>query len=321
MGRVLAAALVAGTLLVPGTANAGTSARARLVAAAPSSSVPLAASVALPSGETTLTVFEDPLGDAPATALDLGVTKVWSDASGLVTIRAEAPGGPELRRGVLYALFLDTDLDAKTGNRAAGGADALVVVSGATRTVGLARWTGIQWSFAVPQASLAAAWDGGPVIALSRDELGGTAAFRFWQGASYRDGAGAISTDVAPDRGVWRHDLELAGPASGPGLIADTMAPHAAALASTGRRGGPARLRYRVWDDSGITRERIEIFRGGRRVAVLQTPFAPSGPGVTFWATWRVPAAGRGRWTFCIRAWDPAGQAAARRCAPLRIAR
>jgi hypothetical protein len=246
---------------------------------------------------------------------------VWSDADGLITLRAEAPDAPTLRVGDLYALFLDTDLDASTGNLDAGGADALVVLSGATQTVSLARWTGIQWSFSVAQTSLHAAWDSGPTVVVSRSELGGTAAFRFWQGASFRGEDGGFALDVAPDSGTWRHDLALAGPATGPGVIEDVAGPTVVAIASAGRRGGPVRLRYRVWDDSGMTRERIDVFRAGRRVALLRTPFAPSGRGVTFWATWRIPRAAAGRWWFCVRAWDPAGHVTGRRCAPLRIAR
>ena len=321
MGRLLAAALVAGSLVLPGTAEAGLTPRARVVAAAPSavSSVPLATSLAVPDEDTTLTVFADALGDAGA-APDLGATSVWSDADGLVTLRAEAPGAPALRDGDLYVLFLDTDLDAATGNRAAGGADALVLVSGATQTAGLARWTGIRWSFAVAHdvAQRARGTRGPPSSSRGRSSA---APRRSASGRARPTGPtdGAFATDVAPDSGMWRHDLGLAGPATGPGVIPDVTGPSVAALPSAGRRGGPVRLRYRVSDDSGLTRERIDIFRSGRRVAILRTPFAPSGPGVVFWATWRLPVKAAGRWTFCVRAWDPVGHTSPRRCAPLRV--
>ena len=112
-----------------GVADAAVSpARARaLTAATVGLGVPLSPSVPPVAPGAVLTAFSDPAGDDLAgRAPDILETSVWSDAAGVVTVRAEIPGVPELRPGDLYALFLDTDLDRTTGNPYAGGADAVI---------------------------------------------------------------------------------------------------------------------------------------------------------------------------------------------------
>jgi hypothetical protein len=305
-----------------GVADAAVSpARARALSSATAGlGVPLSAAVPPVAPVAVLTAFADPAGDDMAgRAPDLLGTSVWSDAAGFVTVRAEIPGVPELRPGDLYALFLDTDLDRMTGNPYAAGADAVVAIDGDTRTLGLARWTGIGWDFAVPQASLHGAWSGGPSISVDRAELGGTASFRFWEGASARDRTGTSYMDVAPGTGLWAHELSLAGPATGPGVIPDRAAPHARALPSVGRRGRIARLRYTAWDESGLTRERVRVYRGTRLVATRTTALAPSTRGIAYWTGWRVPRRLTGPLRFCVRAWDEAGNASPRRCSRLTL--
>jgi len=321
-GRTAALAATVVGLVLPGVADAGVSpARARALSAATAGlGVALLDSVPLPAPDALLTAFSDAAGDdMGGRAPDLLGTSVWSDAAGTVTVRAEIPGIPVLRPGVLYALFLDTDLDRTTGNLTAGGADAVIAVDGDTGTLGLARWTGISWSFRVPHASVRGAWSGGPTISVDRAELGGTAAFRFWEGASTTDRTGASYIDVAPETGRWEHALTLAGPATGTGLIPDLADPRVRALPSAGRRGGFARLRYTVADDGGLTRERVRVFRGTRLVATLRTALAPSSAGAVYWTRWAVPRRLHGPLRFCVRAWDAAGNASPRRCARLTL--
>ncbi len=324
MRRWVVAAVAAAWLVLPGTVGAAPPhARAQALGTAPAGlGAPLSASVADPAPGAVLTAFADRTGDdLDGRAPDLTGLRVWSDAAGHLTFRGEIAGATSLRPSDLYALFLDTDRNAATGHPWASGADVLIAIDGRTRTVGLARWTGIRWDFGVPQASLRAAWAGGPAIAVDRAELGGTAAFRFWHGASSTDKTGATHTDVAPETGLWAHDLALAGAAVGPGLIPDLTRPRLRALPSLGRRGRVAELQYSVWDDSGFTRERIQVFRGSRLLHVKSTSFAPSEPGVAYWAGWRVPRRLAGRVRFCVQAWDEAGNASPRDCARLRLPR
>jgi hypothetical protein len=318
----LAAAIVG--VVLPGVADAAVShARARALSAASAGlGVPLSGAVPDAAPDALLTAFADAAGDdMGGRAPDILSTSVWSDAAGVVTVRAEIPGVPELRPGDLYAIFLDTDLDAGTGSRSAGGADAVIAIDGDTGTLGLARWTGIRWDFGVPHRSLRGAWNGGPAITVDRAELGGTAGFRFWEGASSTDRAGGSYADVAPATGAWAHDLLLAGGATGPGLIPDRTAPRVRALPSLRGRGGTAGLRYTVSEESGITRERVQIFRGKRVVATRKTVFAPVSAGVVYWTRIVLKRSVRGPLRFCVQAWDEAGNASGRRCKRLMIER
>lgn len=99
---------------------------------------------------------------------------------------------------------------------------------------------------------------------------------------------------------------------------ADTVAPVVKALASTGRRGAAARLRYRVSDLSGVTRQTVTVRRGTRAIATLRTALlvVTQSPAVK----WRVPRRlERGTLRFCIRATDKVGNTSGASCAPLRI--
>ena len=101
----------------------------------------------------------------------------------------------------------------------------------------------------------------------------------------------------------------------------DTEPPRTRALASSGRSGHVAKLRYRVSDNSGEARERLQVFEGRRVVRMLGTRFRPVGPGRTYSVGWRVPATTIGPLRFCVRASDRAGNASADVCAPLRVTR
>jgi len=102
----------------------------------------------------------------------------------------------------------------------------------------------------------------------------------------------------------------------------DTTAPRVRALPSTGRRGGPARLRYRVTDDGGRSAEQVTVFRARKALARLRSPVHPAVPGRALYnfVTWRVPGGLRGgRLRFCVTAADAAGNRSRASCAALRI--
>jgi hypothetical protein len=100
-------------------------------------------------------------------------------------------------------------------------------------------------------------------------------------------------------------------------VIQDTTPPRAVALRSTGKVGNAARLKYRVSDDSGRTRERIKIYRSGRLIKTINTVMSRSVAGTTYYVTWRPKLTGRHR--FCVRAWDATGKASAWSCAALIV--
>lgn len=106
------------------------------------------------------------------------------------------------------------------------------------------------------------------------------------------------------------------------GGAADTSAPAVRALASRGRRGKPAQLRYVVRDDSGKSTESVSVDRRGKVIARLKRPLGPAqaGKALYHFVTWRVPPKlARGLLRFCVRATDAAGNRSKTSCAALRI--
>jgi hypothetical protein len=102
----------------------------------------------------------------------------------------------------------------------------------------------------------------------------------------------------------------------GPFFI-DGTAPRVRALFSRGRVNRVIRLRYRLSDFSGRTRERVTVHRSGRLVKTIRTRMQRAFSGVTYSVGYRPNRAGAYR--FCVRAWDPAGNRSRRDCAGLRV--
>jgi hypothetical protein len=267
--------------------------------------------------------YADASGDSDGLGPDLTDVTVSNDAAGTVTIAVAVPNLPKLRPGDFFALFLDTDGRPATGSLSALGADYAVAFDGTTGTTDLARWSDSGWSFSAPARTLRARWSGGATVSVHRNELGGTAGFNFWIGATWTSERGVRYGDLAPDSGTWSFALTGVDPSAGPGRepVLDEVAPKVRALWSKGRAGQILRLRYRVSDDSGESRERVRILRGRAVVAVLPTNFAENARGVTYWVSWRPPRAARGLYRFCVEAWDRSENRSTRSCASLRIRR
>jgi hypothetical protein len=102
---------------------------------------------------------------------------------------------------------------------------------------------------------------------------------------------------------------------------ADQAAPRVTALPSTGARGQMARLRYRVRDASGRSREWAAVFRGKRRLTTVRGPLDEADPSVLYsFLRWRVPRSlAPGTLRFCVTAQDPTGNRSKPSCARLRI--
>jgi ribosomal protein S28E/S33 len=104
-------------------------------------------------------------------------------------------------------------------------------------------------------------------------------------------------------------------------LIPDTAPPVVSALASTGRRGEVARLRFRVADDSGRSRRVATVYRGARRIGSVASALAREDPAALYYFLgWRVPRTlAPGQLRFCVRAFDAAGNAGGPSCSSLRV--
>jgi hypothetical protein len=77
------------------------------------------------------------------------------------------------------------------------------------------------------------------------------------------------------------------------------------------------RLRYTVADDSGKTSERIVVLRRARTVKVFTRPLRATENHISYWVVWRAGRAGKYR--FCVRATDGAGNRSASACAAIRV--
>jgi hypothetical protein len=99
--------------------------------------------------------------------------------------------------------------------------------------------------------------------------------------------------------------------------------PAVRALASHARRGGIARLRYRLLGRGQATRELIVIRRGAHVVARIRTSAGPALADMQYLVRWRVPARLRARaLRFCVSTRVVAGPAGrAPSCALLRVRR
>lgn len=104
-----------------------------------------------------------------------------------------------------------------------------------------------------------------------------------------------------------------------PTSATDTTAPNAKALPSRGRPGGVARLLYTASDDSGRTREVIDVLRGTKLLARGTTRLGPSKAGQSYAYSLRARGRLTGELVFCVTAIDAAGNASPRSCAPLTI--
>jgi hypothetical protein len=107
-------------------------------------------------------------------------------------------------------------------------------------------------------------------------------------------------------------------PAKGP--TGDRVAPRVKALASKGKRGRVARLRYTVFDDRGRTREVVRIYgRRGRLLGTKRRILTATARGRVYFVRWKVPRKSQRRLRFCVRAWDAAGNRSRLSCAQLRL--
>lgn len=104
-------------------------------------------------------------------------------------------------------------------------------------------------------------------------------------------------------------------------LAPDVVKPRVRAYAGSARRGTTARFFASVGDARGPVRYRVTLAWRGRRVLDSSFPFVDAiwGARLEFRSASPVPrSAPRGRYQFCVTAWDRAGNRA-RSCAPYRI--
>jgi len=101
---------------------------------------------------------------------------------------------------------------------------------------------------------------------------------------------------------------------------ADKKAPTGRAVASTAKRGNTAKLRFRIYDESGVAKALATIERDGKLFSTASSGFGPVAYGTTYFLGWHVPAlAPKGTYKFCVVAVDRAGNHSRSSCAPLAL--
>jgi hypothetical protein len=100
--------------------------------------------------------------------------------------------------------------------------------------------------------------------------------------------------------------------------LADPKSPRVTALASAGEEGKTVRLRYRIVETSGRSRETAAVLRGTHRLATVTGVWHAVEPDTLFYfLPWRSPVSGDLR--FCISSTDPTGNRSKPSCALLRV--
>jgi hypothetical protein len=103
-------------------------------------------------------------------------------------------------------------------------------------------------------------------------------------------------------------------------LLDDTEPPSAKALPARAQRGRRALLRYAIADNSGLAGAKLTLVRGSTRIASFSSPIRPVRSAKFSVIRWAVPkSTPRGVVSFCVIAFDPAGNRSKRDCAPLAI--
>jgi hypothetical protein len=102
----------------------------------------------------------------------------------------------------------------------------------------------------------------------------------------------------------------------------DSTAPAVSALASTGKKGKAATLRFTVYDASGKSREVVRVYGPSFLLfATIAKGFGKAKPKQKTSVVWRVPAdLQTTKLQFCVLAQDPTGNESRTSCAPLKIA-
>jgi len=77
------------------------------------------------------------------------------------------------------------------------------------------------------------------------------------------------------------------------------------------------RLRYKVSDNKGETKERITVYRRAKVLRSLIRPLRTTDNSVAYWVFWR--ASRTGSYRFCVRATDRAGNRSRLACAAIRV--
>lgn len=100
----------------------------------------------------------------------------------------------------------------------------------------------------------------------------------------------------------------------------DKTPPTAHAVASTGRRGRVADLRFKIYDNSGEAKAIATVKRKGKAIGTAATGFGPVAYGSVYFVGWMVPkSVPAGKYSFCVVAYDHAKHHSTTSCAAFTV--
>jgi hypothetical protein len=286
------------------------------LAAATGLAILLLAGAANAAGSQT---FADPVGDNQPNAPDISTVQVSNDDSEHVEVRVTLANRPDLLDDEFVTVYLDRDGDTRTGCGEGVGVDfSLGAVGHAMPEPDffvLLRCLGGTFDLNTPQTGFSGSYDTASQTAifdLSCANIGRPASFRLVVVTQHGQSSGSPTFDFAGAEQPWIYTVS-------PRCARDTKAPRVKALPSRGVRGGKAKLRYRISDDSGETQEKISVYRGKRRIASTTTVWGAADGSVHYVVWPSVPRHIGHSLRFCIRAKDRAGNRSRLNCALLKV--
>ncbi|HEX2110405.1 MAG TPA: hypothetical protein VHF67_02520 [Gaiellaceae bacterium] len=190
--------------------------------------------------------YFDPAGDQTGTAGDITISNVSNDPAGRITFDVDVLNLPVQPPSDFFELLIDADASPATGDPTAVGAEILVQLNGSATgggTYAFGRWNGTDYTVFDP-ASEQVGWASGPLIVVSRTDIGVTSAFNFLEDTLVVSGTTVTGVDLAPDTGSYNYTLTgLAPPPPPP----DTTPPNTRITSAPARvaRAGRATFGFR----------------------------------------------------------------------------
>ena len=157
--------------------------------------------------------YTDPSGDQQGNAPDVTTVAVSHDASGNITWRISVRNQATLAADSQVALWIDSDRNPNTGAPDSLGSEYLFLL--ASDGYGFARWTGSDFDFETPSATVHVAYSSGATITVNRSELGNTNGLNFWVRGFQETGPETANIDDAPNDGTFSYLLGPVGPPHG----------------------------------------------------------------------------------------------------------
>jgi len=268
--------------------------------------------------------YSDPPGDGSP---DITDAQLSNDDNGNFELRVTLADRLDLLDGENLNVFVDTDNSASTGCGAPDiGADYTFADGGRTDPTAdhflLARCLRANRArvcpgsetycqdIYTPQRTFGGTYDGATRTAIFHfrcAEIGRPAAI------SIIVTTATSSVPLADYAGWWSYRVSPVCPP-------DRSKPVIRALRSSGRRGGTAKLSYRVADDSGYTKEAFRVYvRNKLYQHTSSIDVQSSNAGKTYFVAWPVPQRVRLPVRFCTRATDEAGNRSKWSCAAVTI--